>query len=335
MPSSIRNYNSITTSKSLGSELLAATSYLMLAEGDTIEDFPAVPFTLVIEPGVEGKEEIVTVTEITGLQLTITRGEEGLGASQHNSGSEVRHMATGRDFQDSRDHIDATEDVHGISDTAYIAYTNSSQTFTNKTLTAPSINSPVINSGSTLVASSTELNYVNGATSNIQTQLDDVVAQIAALQLVPVGTIAMFGGATPPTGWLMCDGGSTTGYTALAGVVGANVPDLRGRAPIGYGTGTGLTARSTLGATVGAETHALIESEMPRHNHGINPSMIVGGGYSQYPNTGTAYSPVGTSPSANVTTYFTGGSGTAQSAGNGVAHNNMQPSTVVNFIIKY
>lgn len=83
----------------------------------------------------------------------------------------------------------------------------------------------------------------------------------------PVGTIWMFQGTTPPPGWLLCDGGSTAGYGKLAAQVGANVPDLRGRLPMGAGTGTGLTARA-LGATPGAETVSLGTGNMPSHAHG-------------------------------------------------------------------
>jgi microcystin-dependent protein len=100
-----------------------------------------------------------------------------------------------------------------------------------------------------------------------------------------------------------------------------------GRAPIGYGTSAdaGITARTTIGAKVGTETHALTEAQMPAHTHNINPAMIVGGGHVNSPSTGTAYSPVGDSPSSAVS---------ITSTGSGTAHPNMQPSTVVNFIIK-
>jgi microcystin-dependent protein len=173
--------------------------------------------------------------------------------------------------------------------------------------------------------SATEIGYVDGVTSAIQTQLNALQSSISSLSLIPVGTITMYGGTDAPTGWLLCDGGSTTGYTALATLVGATVPDLRGRAPIGYGQGTGLTNRSTIGATVGTETHALTESEMPRHNHS---SLILG---SDSSNTGLTVGSV-----ANTQTYtgYTGGDGSG-TAENGIAHNNMQPSTVVNFIIKH
>jgi microcystin-dependent protein len=72
-----------------------------------------------------------------------------------------------------------------------------------------------------------------------------------------------------------------------------NLPDSRGRAVIGEGTGAGLTAR-TLAGTVGAETHTLITAEMPSHTHPNGASHQVnqlnGGGYpsgSHNPVTGT------------------------------------------------
>ena len=51
--------------------------------------------------------------------------------------------------------------------------TSSTDTFTNKTLTSPNINEAVA-----LTSTSTELNYVDGVTSSIQTQLDAKVATV-------------------------------------------------------------------------------------------------------------------------------------------------------------
>ena len=67
--------------------------------------------------------------------------------------------------------------------------------------------------------------------------------------LNPPGAIIMFGSATPPSGWLLCNGQSTTGYTALAAIVGATVPDLRNRFIVGAGS------TYAQGATGGATTH--------------------------------------------------------------------------------
>lgn len=98
--------------------------------------------------------------------------------------------------------------------------------------------------------------------------------------LPPVGTVIYFGAATLPNGWLECDGSElaatyTALNTALNGVYGtgangrSRVPDLRGRAVLGAGAGTGLTNRAQ-GATGGLEVVELSTSEIPSHNHGLN-----------------------------------------------------------------
>lgn len=79
----------------------------------------------------------------------------------------------------------------------------------------------------------------------------------AADARLPAGSMAMFAGAAAPTGWLLCQGQAVnrTANAALFAAIGTtwgagdgsttfNVPDLRGRAPIGAGTGVGLTARA-------------------------------------------------------------------------------------------
>jgi microcystin-dependent protein len=167
-------------------------------------------------------------------------------------------------------------------------------------------------------ASTTYLTQTSASTAYAAKSLE---ATVAALSTTPVGTIVMYGASAQPTGWLLCNGQSTSGYPALAAVVGANVPDLRGRAPIGYGTSSDTTnvptARTTIGAVTGKETHTLITSEIPSHSH---PGQIVFGGGSG--STGVRADGIGSSQPS-----------TGNAGGDG-AHNNMQPSTVVNFIIK-
>ena len=85
------------------------------------------------------------------------------------------------------------------------------------------------------------------------------LATAVANALVPVGTIAMYGGASAPTGWLLCDGTSTTGYTALAAIVGGTTPDLRGRFALGD------NASLTLLATGGSTT--IGTNNLPSHSH--------------------------------------------------------------------
>jgi microcystin-dependent protein len=96
--------------------------------------------------------------------------------------------------------------------------------------------------------------------------------------VVPIGTVLDFAGATAPPGFVLCDGSSyaTTGSMAhLFGVIGYtyggagayfNVPDCRGRGTIGAGQGTGLSNR-VLGSVGGEENHVLVTGELASHSH--------------------------------------------------------------------
>lgn len=97
---------------------------------------------------------------------------------------------------------------------------------------------------------------------------------------------------TAPSGWLLANGDavSRTTYSSLFSAIGTtygtgngsttfNLPDLRGRLPMGVGTGVGLNASGTgvtsgsamtaraLGAWFGEETHLLTTSELASHTH--------------------------------------------------------------------
>jgi microcystin-dependent protein len=219
--------------------------------------------------------------------------------------------------------------------------------------------------------SATEIGYLDGTTSGIQAQLN-------ALEVFPKGMIVPFAGAsaTVPTGWLLCDGSvkSRTTYAALwdvlrngtssspygngDGSTTFNLPDLRGRIPMGAGTGRNvadsadLTAR-TLGAKVSdAETHTLTSAEIPAHSHpntvsgtfaaathyhGVNSrftaSYLIGNGF-YYTEGSTVVNNGTTNTGANDSTASVSITN-ANNTGGGGAHNNIQPSTVVNFIIKH
>lgn len=214
------------------------------------------------------------------------------------------------------------------------------ETLTNKTLTSPVITGGTVNGGSALTVDSTELNYVDGVTSAIQTQLN---------LLIPTGLISPFGGTTAPTGWLLCQGQAVSRttyaslYTAIGTTYGAgdnsttfNLPDLLGRAPIGSGTGTGLTGR-TLGTKVGAESYQLSEGNLPQHGHTVSFNRRTStadthdhegwtaGDFAAPPDDRTSEAET----TQTVTTTTGGGNGSA------TPYSVTSPSTVVNFIIKF
>jgi hypothetical protein len=67
-----------------------------------------------------------------------------------------------------------TTNIHGIADTSALVTLTGTQTLTNKTLTSPTFTGTVTLPSSTSIGSvsSTELGYLDGASSSIQTQLN-------------------------------------------------------------------------------------------------------------------------------------------------------------------
>src|SRR3954452_14925268 len=93
-----------------------------------------------------------------------------------------------------------------------------------------------------------------------------------------IGEIRMFGGNFAPRGWALCNGQllSIAQNTALFSLLGTTyggdgqttfgLPNLQSRIPLNQGQGPGLS-NYDLGQAGGEETHTLITTEMPTHNH--------------------------------------------------------------------
>lgn len=172
------------------------------------------------------------------------------------------------------------------------------------------------------------------------------------------GTIA----AAAPSGWALVNGqtitGAQTAHPGFWSVIpaawksGANavLPNWCGRTLIMAGTGAGLTAR-TLNDLLGEESHQLSTAELPVHSHANtlnDPTHAHGPGSSSnflHDASGSPYYGVGNFTAGggtyiNINKYSltayaaTGISITNANAGSGNYHNNMQPSAVVNWVIK-
>lgn len=151
----------------------------------------------------------------------------------------------------------------------------------------------------------------------------------------------------PPSGWAFCDGqlmpiSQNTALFALLGTTYGGdgkstfaLPNLRDRTPIHPGQGSGLTSRQ-LGEMGGVATVTLTESQMPLHNHSVDPVIPVA-------TAAETDNPVNAYPApASVNLYATASSGNMGSApsnfrglptGGSLPHNNLQPSLGLNFII--
>ncbi|WP_054002059.1 phage tail protein [Shimia sp. SK013] len=103
----------------------------------------------------------------------------------------------------------------------------------------------------------------------------------ASAQEVYLGTLHLTAGTYCPRGWTEANGQllPISQNTALFSVIGTSfggdgrttfaLPDLRGRAPIHYGTGPGLSGYS-FSQVGGAESFTLTQNELPPHSHLVN-----------------------------------------------------------------
>ena len=161
-----------------------------------------------------------------------------------------------------------------------------------------------------------------------------------------IGEIRLFGGNFAPRGFLFCDGAllPIAQNTALFSILGTTyggdgrttfgLPDLRGRTPIGPGSGPGLTNRR-LGEKLGQETVALTSiSQLASHSHPMvattdsSTSMMPGGNLASSP-PGL----LGTRIYADGPQNTTMNAAAVGSTGSSLAHNNMQPFLALNYII--
>lgn len=172
-----------------------------------------------------------------------------------------------------------------------------------------------------------------------------------------VGEIRFLVVQATPAGWLLADGQAVgrSVYAKLYAAIGVtfgsgdgastfNLPDLRGRAIVGAGQGTGLTQR-VVGTKWGVEAVVLTLAQTPAHAHSGNTGTESAdhthtlGHTTLTPDTWGphwAYATAAAGPSIYVDQPPTGGRSTAHthafstnSQGGGASHDNTQPSIAV------
>lgn len=186
------------------------------------------------------------------------------------------------------------------------------------------------------------------------------------------GDVEMTIATSAPVGWLLMQGqllaNAAVDYPTLWAAASPalreggslRIPDMRGRVPMGAGTGTGLTLRN-LGDKIGAEAVAITEAQLASHthlqnahNHIQNPhrhtpanrsffgvynsttsmetiGAIGGEGWAILQTTGST---AGESATDYTTPTNQAATATNQPAGGNEAHPNVQPSLVLNFKVK-
>ncbi|XID90251.1 phage tail protein [Paenibacillaceae bacterium WGS1546] len=162
-----------------------------------------------------------------------------------------------------------------------------------------------------------------------------------------VGEIRLFAGNYAPIGWALCDGSVLPiyQYHALFSVIGNTyggdakttfaLPNLLGMAPMGQGSGPGLTPRA-LAAKVGEKTQTLSLDQIPSHAHAANGTRVSSNATALADPTNAIWG------SESVTAAFKPYASVANvdmnalaldAVGGNSSHNNMQPFLALTFII--
>lgn len=165
-----------------------------------------------------------------------------------------------------------------------------------------------------------------------------------------IGEIRMFAGNFPPRNWAFCNGQilPVNQFEALFSLLGTiyggdgrttfALPELRGRIPVHYGSGPGLSPQP-IGNKAGAECKILAEENIPKHSHQFMASTAVADSpdpqarvfASASPNTANFYD-TSSSPVQKLAPTAIAEAG-GNNAGKSTAYDIRMPSLAVSFII--
>lgn len=114
------------------------------------------------------------------------------------------------------------------------------------------------------------------------------------------------------------------------GITTFALPDLRGRAPVGFSAGT------PQGAVHGEENHTLTVNEMPAHGHLVNAGTVAPVGRGRQPPTGNVLTK-SNAPALTLlggaTNMVTLAAANLGAAGGSQPHSNLQPYLVMSYVI--
>jgi microcystin-dependent protein len=371
-------------------------------------NWPVDDFYIVMDPGTS-KEEKMFVTSVSGATITATRGVDNTAKKTHSGGAVVYPVFAATEADEANkiasamttkgdliatDGSDITRLPVGTTNT-HVLQVDSTATngFKWGQVIAGGIASDAVTTAKILDLNVTEGKIADGAVTSAKIASKTIVeadVATALLKLVcPVGTISAYPGATAPTGWLLCTGVSTTGYTELIALVGATTPDLQGKVLVGKGAapfdgallssfgsttstaphthsdGTLATASASANITLnggnhshtgttnadGNHQHKVNTSSTPNttaHQHSISDRLALGAStQNALQNTfdvnndfsnhqhGITTNAADTGHSLSDATHshdVTGSTGASSAA---ATHGNVQPSTIINYIIKH